>query len=246
MAASTQSPISSTFQVLFQYSATKKSTPPEPSHSKRFDLSKPQITVSIPPDTRSTHSKRSNSIRISPNILSLLVMAIITLGIPSFLWGYASSPSKQVVQPVQAAEQTNDTLAPEVAQSNPFTNLVTITVEPTSIPVPTPQLVPQSTEQQARSIAREFNINEDVFVCTLRKESGLNSTWSDGTLKCGDGGRSCGIAQIQLGTWRSIRKHAGWSQDDLRADDIESMRTAAYGISTLWRYHWTGYKLCTI
>ena len=233
--------------LLFSYHDTKKIVTGGENTPKQFDLSKPPLSVSAPREVQSQGGNLLSS-WLSPkmNVFSVLFMVIITIGIPSFMWGYTSTPSGQIIQPVQAAETHAPSPTPDVAQSNLFVPIVSITVEPTSIPVPTPQpAAPQSIEEQARSIAREFNINEEVFVCTLRKESGLNSKWANGTLKCGDGGRSCGIAQIQLATWKSIRRHAGWSQDDLRADDTESMRTAAYGISTVWKYHWTGYRLCT-
>lgn len=96
----------------------------------------------------------------------------------------------------------------------------------------------------AYSIAGEFGINPETFICVLQHESGLNSRNPDGSLKCGDSGRSCGIGQIQLPTWISIRRHAGWSTEDRRGDDIENMRTTAYGLSTLWYEHWTGYRIC--
>lgn len=96
----------------------------------------------------------------------------------------------------------------------------------------------------ARGFAAEYKINPDTFLCVLQKEAGFASRRPDGSLKCGDGGASCGLAQIQLPTWISMRNHAGWSTDDLRHDDYENLRTTAYGLATLWREHWTGYRIC--
>ena len=102
---------------------------------------------------------------------------------------------------------------------------------------------------RATEIAHAFNINPETFVCVLNQESGLesrvrvNGELTD-QLKCGDNGESCGLGQIKLGTWQSIRRHAGWSIDDLRGDDEENMKTTAYGLSTVWPEHWTGYRIC--
>lgn len=98
--------------------------------------------------------------------------------------------------------------------------------------------------EKARQIAREYQINEEAFLCVIGKESGYESKNADGSLKCGDNGESCGLGQIKIGTWESIRRHAGWDIQDRRADDIENLKTTAYGLSTLWRNHWTGYRLC--
>lgn len=98
--------------------------------------------------------------------------------------------------------------------------------------------------EKAREIAKEFKINPDTFECVIEHESGFHSRRPDGSLKCGDSGASCGLGQIQLATWKSIRRHAGWSEEDLRADDIENLRTTAYGLSTLWYEHWTAYQYC--
>lgn len=103
---------------------------------------------------------------------------------------------------------------------------------------------PADTEEVARSIASKFGINPDTFVCVLKKESGLYSRRTDKSLKCGDNDKSCGLGQIQYPTWRSIRRHAGWSQDDLRGNDMENLKTTAYGLKNGWKYHWTGYRTC--
>ena len=101
-----------------------------------------------------------------------------------------------------------------------------------------------NTVDLARSVAKEIGINEDTFLCVIQKESGFNSRRPDGSLKCGDNGLSCGLGQIQLPTWMSIRRHAGWSQDDLRADDYENLKTTAYGLKNGWKYHWSAYRYC--
>lgn len=124
-----------------------------------------------------------------------------------------------------------------------------LTPAPEILPSPTnfnppPILASGNTVEMARSLAREAGINDDMFVCIIQKESGFNSRRVDGSLKCGDNGASCGLAQFQLPTWMSVRRHAGWSQEDLRADDYENLKTAAYGLKNGWKYHWTGYHVC--
>jgi hypothetical protein len=99
-------------------------------------------------------------------------------------------------------------------------------------------------EGYARKLARQYKINEEAVVCTFIQESGFLSRRPDGSLKCGDGGASCGTGQIQLPTWKSMRKHAGWTTEDLRGNDVENIKTTVYGLATLWKYHWTGYRTC--
>ncbi len=103
---------------------------------------------------------------------------------------------------------------------------------------------PEVLKKDVRYVSKEFGINSEMLMCVLEHESGLQSRNKDGSLKCGDGGRSCGLGQIQLQTWQSIRKHAGWSTEDERDNDFENMRTTAYGLSTVWPLHWTGYHIC--
>lgn len=107
-------------------------------------------------------------------------------------------------------------------------------------------VIPNAKEREdiARHFAKKYGLNEETFICTLKKESGLNGWRPDGSLKCGDNGASCGIGQIQLPTWKSMRKHAGWSTEDLRGNDYENIKTTAYGMATYWPEHWTGYRLC--
>lgn len=109
--------------------------------------------------------------------------------------------------------------------------------------------IPSLTEKEgvARYFADKFGINSETLLCTLRGESGIEGyTVKSGytELKCGDNGKSCGIGQIQLPTWKSMRKHAGWSTEDLRGNDFENIRTTAYGMSTVWAEHWTAYRNC--
>lgn len=99
-------------------------------------------------------------------------------------------------------------------------------------------------EDIARYFAQKYGLVEDTFLCVLNHESGLTGWLPDGSLKCGDNGRSCGIGQIQLPTWQSIRKSAGWSTEDLRGNDYENIKTTAYGMSHGWENHWTGYRIC--
>ena len=128
-----------------------------------------------------------------------------------------------------------------------YTNIIQATVAPT----PTPTLKPVKitipsgdTVQLARSIAQQYNINEDAFLCIIQKESGFNSRRPDGSLKCSDHGASCGLGQIQYPTWVSIRRKAGWSTEDLRADDTENLKTVAFGLTNGWKLHWTAYHVC--
>lgn len=97
----------------------------------------------------------------------------------------------------------------------------------------------------AQSTAKEFGMDPDTLLCVLNQESGVEShDPTTGNLKCGDNGASCGIGQIKLGTWKSIRKNAGWDTQDLRWNDSENIRTTAYGITHGWQEHWTGYRTC--
>jgi len=104
--------------------------------------------------------------------------------------------------------------------------------------------------QMAKKYAKEFGINPETLLCTLNMESGVEGFERDfrGEIttktKCGDNGVSCGIGQIQLRTWKSIRKNAGWSQEDLRDNQEENIKTTAYGMANGWAYHWTGYRNC--
>ena len=102
------------------------------------------------------------------------------------------------------------------------------------------------TMAKAKEIAKEYDINYETFLCVLNGESGIESVSRvDGTLKCGDNGASCGLGQIKCPTWQSIRRHAGWDTDcSLRADDEENLKTTAYGLATVWKYHWTAYRNC--
>ena len=136
--------------------------------------------------------------------------------------------------------ETQSTSANVKYYLTPTPETIVPSISKTSISVPNSG----STVDLARSVARETGINEETFLCVIQKESGFNSRRLDGSLKCGDNGQSCGLGQIQLPTWMSIRRHAGWSQEDLRADDYENLKTTAYGLKNGWKYHWSAYRYC--
>lgn len=149
------------------------------------------------------------------------------------------------------AQPLNESQGENKTEYKPYV-YVTVIATPTPIHIP-PSAVPQRTftpnsssqnVQLVKQLAGEFVINESAFMCTIQKESGFNGHYADGSIKCGDHGASCGIGQFQLGTFLSIRRHAGWSQEDLRGDDYESLKTVAYGLKNGWKYHWTAYKVC--
>lgn len=97
----------------------------------------------------------------------------------------------------------------------------------------------------ATKFAEKYKINPEGLICMTMRESGLDGKRLNGQYKCGDSGASCGLTQIQCPTWISIRKHMGRDTDcALVHDDYENLETAAYGVSTYWAEHWTGYRLC--
>lgn len=97
----------------------------------------------------------------------------------------------------------------------------------------------------ASRIAVKYNINPEGFLCMIMRESGMNGKRLNGQYKCGDSGASCGLTQIQCPTWISMRSKMGKDPDcSLVHDDYENLETAAYGVSTYWPEHWTGYRLC--
>lgn len=101
------------------------------------------------------------------------------------------------------------------------------------------------TIQMAREIADQHGLDQEMLLCVLNDESGVEShNPKTGEVKCGDNGASCGIGQIKIGTWKLIRRQAGWSQEDNRANDYENIQTTAYGIMNGFASHWTGYRNC--
>lgn len=183
-------------------------------------------------------------------IRQIVVKIIALILLIWFSWNYAlKGPGHSVVEaqkepPYEQILKSRDTIN---HRYNVIENVTTIQI--TLTPTPTPKksalsLPNTDTVSLARQVARDFSINEDTFLCVLQHESGLNSRTADGSLKCGDNGRSCGLGQIQYPTWVSIRRNAGWSTEDLRGDDYENLKTTAYGLKTSWKYHWSGYRLC--
>lgn len=99
----------------------------------------------------------------------------------------------------------------------------------------------------AREEADKFGVDQELLLCVLQDESGVEShDPKTGVLKCGDNGASCGIGQIKIGTWKLIRRQAGWDTEDQRENDYENIRTTAFGIANGWATHWTGYRKCKV
>lgn len=97
----------------------------------------------------------------------------------------------------------------------------------------------------AERAAKKYGVNPEGFTCMTMKESGLDGKRLNSAFKCGDGGASCGLTQIQCPTWQSMRNKMGKDPDcSYIFDDYENLETAAYGVSTYWPLHWTGYRLC--
>jgi hypothetical protein len=158
-------------------------------------------------------------------LLPILILALI-LGI------FAKKPNENIVFVKPEVKGERDGLA--------------INAEPT---IPEIEISFKSRKAQAIQLAydaaKEFGMDPETLLCVLNRESGVEShDPATGKLKCGDNGASCGIGQIKLGTWESIRKTAGWDQEDKRWDDHENVRTTAYGITHGWEEHWTGFRDC--
>ncbi len=183
-------------------------------------------------------------------IKQIIIKIVALILLIWFGWNYVlSSPGEMQVEaqkepPYAQLLKSRDAINHRYSLNENITSIqISLTPMPTQMPI-TPSFPTTDTVALARQVAKEFSLNEETFLCVLQYESGLNSRTADGSLKCGDNGRSCGLGQIQYPTWVSIRRNAGWSTDDLRGDDYENLRTTAYGLKTYWKYHWSGYRLC--
>lgn len=179
----------------------------------------------------------------------LLVLLSFVYAYRNFIFGTPEVKKQQQTEQKKIEPKKNSLSQNLITFFSPLhaDNTITTQVEVEVLPSPTPTLSISSqlsTVDQAKKIAQQYNIPEGTFLCVIQYESGFQSHYSDGSLKCGDSGRSCGLGQIQYPTWRSIRSHAGMSLDDLRGDDYENLITTAYGLTHGWKYHWTGYNIC--
>lgn len=178
-------------------------------------------------------------------ILAFFIIAGI-YGLQKFFnyWNFQSpillrSPLKRIYQYSQPIEKSQED------DKKSIISTPTPTIRPETKNINKESWYPNKWEAEdvAKYWASKYGVNEELFVCVLRNESGLSSRLG-GSLKCGDNGQSCGIAQFKLSTFLSIRRNAGWTQEDLRGNDYEAIKTAAYGFANGWKYHWTPYQLC--
>ena len=192
------------------------------------------------------------SIRETIKLLTILLLLLtFVYAYRNFIFGIPEKKKEQIKKTEQKkiVPKKNSLSQNLIAFFSPLhaDNTITAQAEVEVLPSPTPSIFISSqlnTVDLAKKISQQYSIPESTFLCVIQYESGFQSHYSDGSLKCGDSGRSCGLGQIQYPTWRSIRSHSGMSLDDLRGDDYENLVTTAYGLSHGWKYHWTGYNIC--
>jgi soluble lytic murein transglycosylase-like protein len=94
----------------------------------------------------------------------------------------------------------------------------------------------KTTEELINEYSEKYQVRADLVRCIIFNESGFRAT------AVGDSGKAVGLAQFHLGTWQSFRKQMGESQEDLRKDPEESIKTLVWALSQGYNNHWTPCK----
>lgn len=82
-------------------------------------------------------------------------------------------------------------------------------------------------------------LNTHSIECLVARESGGR------TLAVGDNGAAVGVAQYHLGTFLSHRRQMGLTQEDLRTNKEESIKTMTWAIANGYGPHWTSWGGCS-
>ncbi len=122
-----------------------------------------------------------------------------------------------------------------LATTTPVTSTATPTATPTVTPTPSPT-APVDLEALFTKYSDQYHIDKDLLKRIAQCESGMNP-------KSGGNGYYRGMYQFAAQSWATVRQLMGLSTDDsLRNDPEEAIKTAAYMISKGEQSSWPSCK----
>ncbi len=178
--------------------------------------------------------------------------SLVTASLVSF--GTLFSPTPQFISPIPQPRVLMQYAKPRITTKNQTklaiipsptplpTDIPTPTLAPTTIPTPTATPTPTVTATPTPSVpvdlealftdhANHYSVDKDLLKRIAQCESGMNSSAQNGPYG--------GMFQFSESSWTSTRNAMGMdSNPQLRFDPGESIRTAAFKLSTGGRSAW--------
>ncbi len=101
------------------------------------------------------------------------------------------------------------------------------------------EITEQSYSEQISYFANIYGADSSLVKRVVDNESGGKHN-----VKCGDGGRSCGIAQIQIPTWKDLEQkyNLEFAEDLNYNSQFDQLKIITWGIARGYGNKWTAYR----